>query len=74
MDCRQPPLGGFLELQALSHGESRPVSPRVYRDHDGTLAGRLLDAWVERLESIAVERQLLLAGLPLIDATECERC
>ncbi|HBO6319033.1 TPA: AMP-binding protein, partial [Pseudomonas aeruginosa] len=36
-------------------------------------AGRLLDAWVECLESIAADRQLPLAGLPLIGAAERER-
>ncbi|EQB8555805.1 non-ribosomal peptide synthetase, partial [Pseudomonas aeruginosa] len=73
LDCRQPPLGGFLELQVLPHGEGRLASLRVRRDHDGTLAGRLLDAWVECLESIAADRQLPLAGLPLIGAAERER-
>ncbi|MDT8261497.1 amino acid adenylation domain-containing protein, partial [Pseudomonas aeruginosa] len=34
---------------------------------------RLLDAWVECLESIAADRQLPLAGLPLIGAAERER-
>ena len=62
LDCRQPPLGGFLELQVLPHGEGRLASLRVRRDHDGTLAGRLLDAWVECLESIAADRQLPWPG------------
>ncbi|MDF5993733.1 AMP-binding protein [Pseudomonas aeruginosa] len=33
----------------------------------------MLDAWVECLESIAADRQLPLAGLPLIGAAERER-